>query len=66
MVHFSQKNYVNKVDGNMQMQNCLKISFNIMKQKFKVVSIFSNLHVVLAQTNPNILSTHFLNIIKIK
>jgi len=50
----------------MQVQNCLEISFNIMKQKFKVVSNFSNLHIVLAQTNPNILSTHFFNIRKKK
>jgi len=50
----------------MQVQNCLKISFNIMKQKFKVVSNFSNLHIVLAQTNPNTLSTIFFNIRKNK
>lgn len=51
------------VDGDLQVQNCLKMSFNNTTQKFKVASNVSNLH-ILTQANPNILSTHCLQYIK--
>jgi hypothetical protein len=53
-----------KVDGDLQVQNCLKMYFNNTRQKFKVASNVSNLQIILTQTNPNILSTHCLQYIK--
>jgi hypothetical protein len=49
-----------KVDGDLQVQNCLKMSFNNTRQNFKVANNVSNLQIILIKKNPNILSTHCL------
>lgn len=58
MVNFSQKHNakkVPKVNQNMQVQNCFKMSFKNVMQKFKVASNVFNLQIIFPQTNPNVL-----------
>jgi len=43
---------VPKVDGNMQMQNCLKMSFSNTRQKFKVARNVSK-HIILNKKSKN-------------
>jgi len=60
IIHTFHKRYyaskMPKVDGDLLVQNCFKMSFI----KFKVANNLSNLQIILTQTNLNILSTHCL------